>query len=273
MNILIFGAGFVGSQIAKKLYKSGNCITVTTTSPDKVNELNKICNHVFLIDDESNFKELLKDQDLVIITIAPKSREGYKQAYLQTAQKIKEAIDESTTVRQLVYTSSTSVYGDYQGAWVNESQFLRPLNESQQILIDTEKVYLNHLPKSVQVCIFRLGEIYGEGRSIESRMRTLEDKLLPGTGENYTNLIHIQDILRAIFWSMERFISGVYNLCNDHHVTRKEFYQMWSKSLGLKDPQFDADQLSLHRGSKKVSNQKIKLEGFEFKHPHSEPLG
>jgi hypothetical protein len=101
-----------------------------------------------------------------------------------------------------------------------------------------------------------MGGIYGPGREIETRALKLIGKQMPGNGEEYTNHIHLEDIVRALEFCLERKLKGVYHLVNDAHPSRKELYgkgPIWSsKNTGL---------------GYRVSNQKIKEAGFVFSHP------
>lgn len=272
MNIFILGCGFVGSHLAKDLKQKGNVITVSTTSVSKIKKLESISNQVVLLDEKTSLKKHLTHQDVLVVCAAPKNSEEYEKAYLQIALKVQEALAENTHIKQLIYTSSCSVYGEKKGNWVNESHPLEPINLNQQILVDAEKVYLNRLPRSIKPCLFRLGEIYGLDKAIEKRIEKLSGSSLTTHPENFTNLIHVSDVIRAITWAIQHKASGVFNLCNDSHLTRREFYDKWCEFLKLKPVEFGPLKQNSHKGNKRVSNQKIKLMGFEFEHPYSDPI-
>lgn len=272
MKLFILGCGFVGSKLAQFFKSKGALVTVTTTSPEKVKDLESIASQVLLLDKTKKLEEYLTHQDVLIVCAAPKSIDLYEEAFLETAQRVQKALENNTYVKQLIYTSSCSVYGEKEGNWVDENQSLEPSNESQKILVETEKIYLNHLPTSIKTCIFRLGEIYGLEKDIEFKIKRLVESKRAVHGQNYTNLIHVEDIVRAVDFAHKKDLLGVYNLCNDSHLTRREFYDKWCQYLNLDALNFSAHSQSIHRGNKRVSNQKIKLSGFEFEHPYAEPL-
>lgn len=271
MNIFIFGSGFLGSKLAAHFKSKGNLVTVTTTSPSKVEALKDVASQVVLLDSSTDLKKCLTHQETLIVCTAPKSGQGYREAYLETAEQLKNALKENTYVKHLIYTSSCSVYGEKSGDWVDENQSLEPVNSNQQILVDAEKIYLNQISSSIKVTVFRLGEIYGLEKSMESKIMRLCDSKMPVNGSHYTNLIHVQDVVKAFDFSTLKQMPGVFNLCNDSHLTRKELYQKWCAFLKINPPQFDPHYKSAHRGNKRVSNQKIKLHGFQFMHPVTNP--
>lgn len=272
MNIFILGCGFVGSKLAEFFMSRGDLVTVTTTTLEKTEDLKRIAHEVIFLNATQNLQHCLKHQDVLIVCVAPKNGNLYKEAYLDRALEVQKALEKNTFIKQVIYTSSCSVYGEKQGRWVDENQPLEPINEKQTILVETEKIYLNKLPNSIRSCVFRLGEIYGVEKEIKIKIEALIESHQPISGSNYTNLIHVEDIVRAIDFCLRKELVGVYNLCNDSHLTRKEFYLKWCDYLKLKPPHFNLEMKGIHRGNKRVSNQKIKLTGFEFQHPLAEPL-
>jgi nucleoside-diphosphate-sugar epimerase len=89
----------------------------------------------------------------------------------------------------------------------------------------------------------------------------------PGTGESYTNLIHLDDIVAALNFALEHRLEGIYHLCNDFHVPRKTFYSTICREMNLPPIQWDPSRENRHSGNKRASNKKLKDEGFVFSHP------
>lgn len=168
---------------------------------------------------------LFTDQDLVIVT--PKTIVH--------------------TPLPLIALSSTACYGDADSAFVKEDDAL-PTEYEQEVL------------SNPQACLFRLSEIYGPGREISHRFSTKTH--FPGSGNNPTNMIHLDDIVGAILFAMEHHLRGIYNLTDDDHMTRNELYSHYQKVT------FDPSIKPRFGGNRKVSNEKIKKMGYQFKQPH-----
>ncbi len=253
MKICIVGCGYVGSRAARYWRERQHIITAATRSPNRLNELETLAGQALLLSD--SFNAAVKGQDAILIAVAPGPKDDYPHTYLHTAREI---IKSASPHQTILYTSSTSVYGDQGGKIVTEMTPLNPLNEKAGILIETEKELLKH-PKS---CIFRLGEIIGPGREMKEKLQRLQGKELPGTGENPVNIIHIDDIIKALDFTLTHHLTGIYNLCSDEHTPRKKLYTDICEKEGIPLPTWNPALSSHHGGNRIVSTQKLKDAGF-----------
>lgn len=263
MRIGILGCGYVGQALAKSLHFQGHQISVTTRSSQRIELLEPLANEIHLILQPDDLLAFLTPLEVLIICVAPDSSSGYRSTYLDLAENIVQRLPQTKNLRQLIYTSSTSVYGDHEGEWVDEETDAQPLNENGRILLETEKCYLT-ASESVNTCIFRLGEIFGPGRLIEERLKRTYQNKFPGNGTPYTNLIHLDDIIRAIDLAIHLHLQGIFNLCNDLHIPRKEFYAGICHKWRIPAIQWDERLISSHGGNKRVNNQKFKALNFHF---------
>lgn len=267
MRIGILGCGYVGQAAALQWKKEGYYLTATTRKPERIPFLKSITQDVYLIN-EQTFASFIQQQDALLISVAPDTSLDYTSTYLKTAQQVASTIRYASHLQQIIYTSSTSVYGDLKGGWVNEDISIHHLDHNRQILYETEQVLFNLASDQLHVCILRLGEIYGPGREIEERLRRMQHQTFAGDGESYTNLIHLNDIVRALHFALEHQLQGIYNLCNDFHIPRKQFYQDICQKEHISPIHWDSSKQSLRGGNRRVSNQKIKTAGFTFKYPY-----
>lgn len=259
MNILILGTGYLGLAAGIFLQKKGHFITGTTRFEKKLPFIKEHLSNAFLLK-KDNLIEGLQDQDIVLFTAGADSFDAYKETYLDNATAIINGSCKAPSLKQIIYTSSTSVYGDHQGTPVTELTALSPLSGQSKILVQTEKI-LAELPQS---CIFRLGELIGEGRTIEERLRTANGAAFPGTGENITNFSPLSDVVRAIDFAIEKPLFGIYNLCSSLHAQRKQLYANIANAKKIPQNTWDHRSTSLHGGNKKVLSDKIMAAGFTF---------
>ncbi|MBN9378933.1 MAG: hypothetical protein BGO14_03025 [Chlamydiales bacterium 38-26] len=260
MKVCIIGCGYVGRAAALKWKAEGHEVTVTTRSLEKAYQLRPIADLVYILNDD--WRELIKDQDVILLSVAPDNSSDYLQTYLGSAEMLVKAL-RPCHGQQIIYTGSTSIYGDHQGEWVDEQSKPKPHNSQAEILLATEKTLLK-AAKDHKICLFRLGEIYGPGRSIANRVEKMQGKQIPGTGENYTNLVHLEEIMRAIDLAMKNSLQGVYNLCNDIHIKRKALYQSICEQNAWPFVQWNScNTQTLHGGNKRVTNTKLKSVGWE----------
>lgn len=265
MRIGILGCGYVGQTIASLWKKEGHHLAVTTRQSDRVSTLHNLADDVYLLPSQS-LETFIQHQDALLISVAPDASSDYASTYLEIANQVAECAVRASDLRQIFYTSSTSVYGDHGGSWVDESTPISCNHENGKILHETEQILLKCQSKNREVCILRLGEIYGPGREIEQRLRRMQHQVFAGTGQSYTNLIHLTDIVNALNFALQNHLSGIYNLCSDFHLPRFEFYDRICKQENLPAIQWDPTRISSHGGNRRVSNNKIKREGFIFTH-------
>lgn len=257
---LIIGCGYIGSALAQAWTAQGILVTATTTTPERLLELEKIAYKAVLLDvkNEDQLTELLQRHDWIVVTVAAKDSKSYPETYLYTAQALVKAMEQAPNVSSVIYTSSTSVYGEHNGDWVDEETPLTPISPQAEILAQTEEV-LATLPNA---CILRLGEIIGPGRDIAERLEKQVGRILPGTGQNYTNLSHRDDIVKAIMFAAEHGLSGIYNVCNNLHITRKQLYDAICHRMGWPEFTWDPNQRTMHGGNKRVTSDKIHKAGL-----------
>lgn len=270
MKIAIIGCGYVGKAVAQ-LWKNNPEIevTATTTTPDKVADLNAIAKYVFILkgDDSEALRAVLADQDAIVLSVAPKSAEAYEQAYLHTAKTLASVLPEFPNIKQLLYTGSYSVYGDYNGEWVDENTPVKPNNRKSEILAETEQTLLNAANANLNVCILRLGGIYGPNRELIKIYGRAAGQTRSGSGNEPSNWIHLDDIVGAIDFAIQQRLDGIYNLADDDSLTRGELTDKLFEKHNLPPITWDASQPSQRSSQAKVSNQKIKDAGYQLQHP------
>jgi nucleoside-diphosphate-sugar epimerase len=261
VRIAIIGCGYVGTAMAKHWKSLGHTLTVTTRSLSRVDELRQFADQVIVLE-ANNFIDVLEDQQVVLLSMAPNILSEYEKTYLQTAKLLISNLNDS--LKTILYTSSTSVYGDHQGASVDEKTPPKPENKNGEILLETEKILMQAAKPGLNVCILRLGEIIGPSRTIAERLKKMNGACLPGTGQGFTNLSPIQDIIAGLDFALSKSLSGIYNLCNDLHISRKQLYDQICSEQGLQRVHWDPTLKSPHSGNKIVSNAKIKSLGLCF---------
>jgi len=261
MYIAIIGCGYVGKAIGLHLKSTGNQALTTTCDQNKAKMLEKDFDKVIVFDSRNDNPSFLSDCSTVIITVAPKIDESYEDAYFNTAKSI---CNNLTQDQRVIYTSSTSVYGDYEGQTVHEASPCIATHSNEKVLIKTEKEILSHKKST----ILRLGEILGPGRNPVDRLKERKSCILINDGRNATNLIHVQDIVYCIAWVLAKKIYGILNLVNDVHMTRREYYTKLSKENDLPLPEFILSDSVHHGQNKRVANEKLKGLGFTLSLPY-----
>jgi nucleoside-diphosphate-sugar epimerase len=270
MNIAIIGCGYVGYAVAKYWQqKMTLLVTATTTTPERIPELQAVAQKVVVTkgNDAATLKSVLQHQDVVLLSVGSRNADTYAETYLETAKTLADVLAQVPNVKQLIYTSSYSVYGDRNGAMVDEDTPVDPTHTSAIILSETEKILLAAARENLRVCIFRLGGIYGTGRELIKIFGRASGTIRPGNGEDVTNWIHLDDIVGAIEFARQKHLQGIYNLVDDAHLSNRELLDTLFAKHNLSTVQWDASQKSNRPYNATVSNQKIKNAGYKLIHP------
>jgi nucleoside-diphosphate-sugar epimerase len=273
-NIAVLGCGYVGGTLADYWQEQGHFVTGTTTSKARVAALEKIVSKAVLMrgDDLTAVDSLLQGQNTLVVSVAPTGFQQadaatYETTYISTTKNLVAALSQAPNVKQIIYLSSCSVYGDRQGQWVDENAQIDPTEHKSQVLHESEQIILQAANEHQKVCVLRLGGIYGPGRELVSMFGGLAGMTISGKGDRFVNWIHRDDIIGAIDCARLNELNGIYNLVDDSQLTIKEQVKRVCAYYDLPPVHWDSSKLSLQRKSLQVSNQKLKAAGYELIHP------
>ena len=176
-------------------------------------------------------------------------------------------------VRWVGYLSTTGVYGDHGGGWVDETTPANPIGERGRRRVEAERGW-RALPLPVHV--FRLAGIYGPGRNQFDGLRAGTAKRIDKPGQVFSR-IHVDDLAAALRLSMGApRTAAIYNLADDEPAPPQEVVAYAADLLGVEPPPlipFEQAELSpmaasFYAESKRVSNALIKRElGWRPKFP------
>ena len=274
-KIAIIGCGYVGTAVSRYWDRQqGHSVTATTTRQERVKELEEVATQVVVMkgEDFPAMRSLLQNQDTVVLSIAPISdrqvdADTYRQTYIPTVNNLVAALKETPSVKQVIYLSSCSVYGNKKGEWVDETSPIDTSNEYNQVLSKVEHTLLDSATEDLKVCILRLGGIYGPERELTKRFARIAGKTISGNGETFTSWIHLDDIIGALDFLCQRRLGGIYNLVNDFNMTIRELSDLVCDREGLEKILWDDTKPSYRLLNARVSNQKINATGYKLIHP------
>jgi nucleoside-diphosphate-sugar epimerase len=273
-NIAILGCGYVGGALADYWQERGHFVTGTTTNSSRGAALAETVSKAVVMkgNDLNAVHSLLEGQDTLVVSVAPTgSQEAaastYETTYLETAKNLVIALSDAPNIRQVVYLSSCSVYGDRQGEWVDETADIDPVDSKSQVIYEAEQIILKAANDSQKVCVLRLGGIYGPGRELVNMFGGLAGMIVPGKGDRFINWIHRDDIINAIEFARLNELDRIYNLVDDSQLTIKEQVKLVCDAYGLPPVHWDASKSSPPRKSLQVNNHKLKAAGYDLIHP------
>lgn len=274
MKILIIGCGYVGLPLGALFVAKGHSVTGLRRSPEAEAEL--IARGITpLHADITQPAELarVKPGFDVVINLVSSSKGGiedYRQIYLEGTKNIIRWLTASPP-RAYLYTSSTSVYAQADGFWVDENSAAQPDSATSQVLIQTERELLHaHRTAALPSIILRASGIYGPRRGHLFNQFLHGEATMRDDGSGFINMIHVQDLAAAIVHLIDHGSPGeIYNATDDEPVSQREFFQWLAEKLNRPLPPAAPPDPARKRGltNKRVSNAKLKSTGFAFKCP------
>jgi nucleoside-diphosphate-sugar epimerase len=265
MDKLILGCGYLGRRVAERWLSEGNRVWATTRSPARAAELAAAGLLPIVCDVLAPASlDALPRVETVLYGVGFDRGSGrsLRDVYVEGLRNALEKLYESPPrCDRLVHVSSTSVHGQTDGSWVDETSPTEPCSESGRIVLEAEGVL--RVVSGDRAIILRFAGIYGPGRLL--RYDALKSGTpLVGDPDRWLNLIHVADGASAVLAAAERGVpGGVYNVCDDEPVRRGEFAAAIAQLLGTPPPRFvpvPPGNVAGDRGHRRVSNRKMKAE-------------
>lgn len=260
-RILIAGCGDVGIALGRELVADGHEVVGLRR---RTSELPTTFHPVGAdLTEPATLRALPAGIEQVVYAAAADARSeaAYGAAYVDGLRNLIDAMAE--TPRRLVYVSSTAVYGQHDGEWVDEDSPTEPAGFSGRILLEGERL-ARELPDAVVV---RLGGIYGPGRN-----RLLDEvrsgrAVCPDGPPQFTNRIHRDDcagVLRHLLGCDDA--AGVWLGVDRDPVDRCTLLRWLAERLGVPSPPTGAAPVG-RAGSKRCRSDKLVASGYVFRHP------
>ncbi|MCW5688960.1 MAG: NAD(P)H-binding protein [Pseudolabrys sp.] len=147
-----------------------------------------------------------------------------------------EALLKAGRVRDVVYLSTLGVYGNHDGAWVDETSECRVKDGRTRRRYEAEQAWLDFGQRTgATVSVLRLAGIYGPGRSAIDNLRAGTARIIDKPGQVF-NRIHVADIAQAIEAAFARRAGGIFNVCDDEPTPPGDPIVHAAKLLGVEPP-------------------------------------
>lgn len=269
-HLLCFGFGFSARAFTARLDKRVWKISATSRDVEGIAEINAQGFHGLLFD---NALQIATDVTHLLIS-APPGENGDPVLQLFQTQLHKL----SRQLQWVGYLSTTGVYGDRGGDWVDEERPLEPNTVRGKKRLEAERSWLRlHSDFGLPVHLFRLAGIYGPGRNQLLNVRDGSAKRIIKPGQIFSR-IHVEDIAGVLAASIAKpHPDRAYNVCDDEPCPPQEVVEYAADLLGLPLPPeipFEQAELSpmaksFYADSKRVSNKRIKAElGYRLIYPN-----
>lgn len=264
-RVLIVGAGYVGRELGQRLRKKspGSQITGWVSSAASALHLKELGWEVIagnVVD-----PALWRKQSWDVVYYCAAASQGGLEAY-ETVYKQGLSLALKESWKQFIYTSSTSVYGQYEGEWVDETSLTQPTEPTALCLLEAEQRV-----QQAGGTVARLSGIYGPGRGYLFRKLMQGEALLDGTEERWINQIHRDDIVNALLFLAEKEETRgqVWNATDDEPVRVIDFYKWACQTFNRPMPPHAPSSVKPQRknANKRISNRKLRAAGWNLIYP------
>lgn len=261
MRLLIVGYGYSSKAIHAALGGKLDSLTVTCRTEEKSARLRADGLNAVVFDGTARSPELdeaLSTATHLVMSAAP--------GEAGDPLLIHHGIAAATKLEWVGYLSTVGVYGNHDGAWVDEETPVDPQSKRSKMRVAAENAWLHHQAViGFQLGIFRLAGIYGPGRSALDKVRDGTARRIIKPGQVF-NRIHVDDIGRVVAAAATEVAGGIFNVTDDEPGPPQDVIAHAADLLGFdappdvafKDAELSAMGRSFYGENKRVSNAKIK---------------
>lgn len=264
-NILIIGAGFVGGKLATSLVELGHQVSVVRYSNTPIDGVNVIQADVT---EPLEVDILPKNIDIFVYCVSAHtfSQEAYHAHYVQGLAHCLDALKKSM-IKHGFFVSSSGVYAQSDGEWVDESSETMPDTFSGQEMLNAEQTLLS---SSIKSTVVRLSGIYGPGRN-----RLISQARAGGYADVeppiWTNRIHRDDCVNVLVFLIDRALTGktldeLYLATDDEPAPLHEILEWMQQELDFINDDDKPVQMN-RKSNKRLSNKRLRDLGYIFKYP------
>ena len=276
MGVFFFGMGYSSLATARAIHQLIDPqlpVAGTTRGADKAEQLADTAYRIHVFDGErrgATLGEDLAQATHVILSIPPDDYGDPALAFHRAD------LDASERLQWIGYFSTVGVYGDFSGAWIDESAVTRPVNQRSKQRLEVEEQWRAYaLERGVPLLVLRLAGIYGPGRSAFDKLRDGTARRIVKPGQVF-NRIHVEDIGRVTALAAQHKLSGTFNLADDEPAPPQDLVTYAASLMEVPPPPdtpFESAQMtemarSFYADNKRVANTAIKAAlGIELLHP------
>jgi nucleoside-diphosphate-sugar epimerase len=234
-SLLVIGCGDIGLRVAR-LWPDQSRVTGMLRSADGAATLRAAGIYPWQHDLDSTASLQLPTHltlaHLHVLYLAPPAQDALEDRRLQRFLAALPARPQS-----FVYISTSGVYGDRRGAWVDEGTPPAPLSDRAKRRVDAEqRLQIWQAATAARLTILRVPGIYGPGRLPLDKIKQGTPLIRPNEAP-YTNLIQADDLARVCLAAVERG-NGIYNVADGNSITSTDYYLQVAHIAGLQPPPF-----------------------------------
>lgn len=265
MRVLVAGAGYVGAQLVRLLADAGHDVLALRRSPQAAADSRVRWLACDLADARALAALPLAGVEALAYLVAADARDeaAYQRAYVDGLASLLARLRAESALKRVLFASSTSVYAQDDGSWVDESSPTEPLDFPGQRVLEGEGVARG---AGCTAIALRLGGIYGPGRTALLERVRRGGARLP-SAPHFTNRIHRDDAARACAHLLALPAPASCYVGVDCEPADQADVMRWIAARAGAQPPRGAYDASGAPSGKRCSSARLRASGFTFTHP------
>lgn len=266
-TLLVVGCGDLGAAVAQYFAQRDWRVYGVRRSVVEISGVTMITADVTQPESLNALRTIKPDYVLMALTPGEFSDQRYRAVYVEGARNVLQAVD-TTQIKRVFWVSSTSIYHQNDGEWVDESSPAQPIAFSGARLLEAEQVIaLSGLPHTS----IRFGGIYGPGR--ERLLRQLRNgQRSPLAPARYSNRIHRDDVVGVLQFLIERAardeeLQSLYLGVDTEPALMSDIERWYCGYLHIDYSVLTADAPPARGGSRRCNSQRLQALGYRFLYP------
>lgn len=235
-RVLIFGCGYLGVRVAENAVFSGHQVWATTRTPTKAERLRQKGVQPLVADwtDRRTLRQL-PAVDYILIAVSY-DRHNRLSRFDSQVGGLRNLLPQISPQAHVCYLSTTGVYHQTDGSWVDESSPTRPTRAGGRAHLSAEGL-LHQMRPHAPSTILRFAGIYGPHR-VPRAADVIAGRPIASPPNGFLNLIHVDDGAAAVAAAWEKSKTGLYLVGDDRPAIRGEFYREIARQCAAPPPVF-----------------------------------
>ncbi|KFZ31427.1 epimerase [Pseudidiomarina salinarum] len=265
-RILLLGYGDIAQRVARLMVRRNWQAVGACRHPDDKEVVEGVELVTADATNEQDLRELLREPfDAVLVTMTPDGRdkEAYHKGYVIPCRHLQQVLKDVAEPPRVFYVSSTGVYGQRDGEWVDENSPTEPDRDTGKMLLQAEQAIAGC---NAPTTILRCTGIYGPGRDrLREMIRNRDATITPA----WSNRIHADDVAGFIVYLLTQMDEpdALYLVTDDEPAQMETVYSYIARQEGIEPAELPRSDEVGPRGSKRCSNKRLRATGYELIYP------
>jgi len=267
-HLLIVGCGDIGTRVGRGLSARGWHISALRRQPENLPGMFQAFAGDYTTDGGlASLVDVKPDYLLFTPTPASRDEQGYRRGFSGAMSSIAE-IGAAESLRGGVLVSSTRVFAETSGNWVDETSALATNDPFASSIIEAEKIFLALISRAT---VFRASGLY-DGSPQGHLVSRIAQGLFSQAGDRYSNRIHRDDIATAIEFAFlqaeaKNPLDGIFVASDDLPARMSDVERWLAEQIGVPYAASAAESHGGERGNRRCDNSRLKAAGFTFRYP------